>query len=237
MLYVIHGTDTIKVHKKSSELVEKLLAKKPDASLFRLTTENWSLAELQELVGGRGLFSNKYIVHLSRLFEDEIIASEVIKYIEAIHSSENIFIITEGKISSKILKILEKNSQKIEGHIEKEMIKKQEFNIFSLADAIGSRDKKKMWMLYTEALNYFAPEEIHGTLFWQVKSMILASKTKSADESGLKPFVYSKAKKFSENYSEEELHNLSSKLVSTVHESRRGKYDFRIALERLILEV
>lgn len=237
MLYVIHGTDTLKVHQKSSELIQKLLAKKPDASLFKLTTENWRLSELQELVGGQGLFSNKYIVQLSRLFEDEIISAEVMNYIKDISDSENIFIITEGKISPKVLKVLEKNSQKIEEHTEKEAIKQQGFNIFSLADAIGSRDKKKMWTLYTEALNYFAPEEIHGTLFWQVKSMILASKTKSAEDSGLKPFVYSKAKKFSENYSEEELHNLSSRLISTVHESRRGKYDFRIALERLILEV
>jgi len=237
MLYVIYGSDAIKVHKKSSDLIQTLLKKKPDASLFKLTTENWSLAELQELIGGQGLFSNKYIVHLSRLLEDESIGDELLKYIKDIHESENIFILTEGKLNAKLLKVLEKNSQKIEEHQEKEIIKKVSFNVFSLADALGSRDKKKMWTLYIEALNNLAPEEIHGTLFWQVKSMIVASKTKNAEESGLKPFVYSKAKRFSENYTKEELQNLSSKLIATVHESRRGKFDFAIALERLILEV
>lgn len=237
MLYVIHGTDAVKVHGKSAQLVQSLLAKKPDASLFKLNTENWSVSEIQELVGGQGLFSDKYIVQLSRLLESDEISEELMIYLKDIHQSENIFIMTETKISPKILKVLEKNSQKIEEHNEKEVFKKPEFNIFSLADAMGGRDKKKMWMLYIEALNHFAPEEIHGTLFWQVKSMILASKTKSADDSGLKPFVYSKAKKFSENYSEEELGNLSSRLVETLHQSRRGKYDFKIALERLILEV
>jgi hypothetical protein len=109
--------------------------------------------------------------------------------------------------------------------------------MFAMADALGARDKKTLWILYRQAVEEGkASEEIHGILFWQAKSMVLAARTKFAGEAGLNPYVYTKSKRYAENFSEPELTALLDRLVSVYHDSHRGMHEFETALERLILE-
>jgi DNA polymerase III delta subunit len=237
MLYFIHGTDIKKVVEKAHGLVNAMLVKKPNASLFKISTDNWSEETLQELLVSQALFENKYIVELSRLIDREDVKESVVDSLKEIQESENIFIWLEEEVDSKTLSKIEKFAEKVQQFDAKKEFKKVEFNIFSLADALGNRDKKKLWMLYQDAKKFFAVEEIHGTLFWQAKSMLISTKTKSATESGLKPFVYTKSLKMAKNFSPEELLNLSSKLISISHDSRRGIHDFDIALEKFCLEI
>lgn len=235
MLYFIHGSDYLKVLEKSKNLVDSMLSKKPDASLFRLNSENWSPNSLQELVQGQGLFENKYIVTMSRLLEEKEIADFAVSVLGEISESPNIFIWTEESVDKKTLAKIEKYAEKVQIFEKKTLAQKADFNIFSLGDSLLSRDKKQLWILYQEALRVFAPEEIHGTLFWQVKSAVLASKAKDADDSGLKPFVYSKSKRAGLKYSPAELDNLSSSLVRIYHEARRGKTELEVGLEKFVL--
>ena len=81
------------------------------------------------------------------------------------------------------------------------------------------------------------PEEIHGILFWQVKSIVLASRTKSATEAGLNPFVYSKAKSFAENFNQQELDKILEDIVRLYHDAHRGLHDFETAMEIFILSL
>ena len=81
-----------------------------------------------------------------------------------------------------------------------------------------------------------APEEIHGALAWQARAMVLASKTKTAAEAGLKPFVYSKAKSFVARLTPEKTENLSRELVSLYHESRAGRGALADLLESFLLK-
>ncbi|MFT5179687.1 MAG: DNA polymerase III delta subunit [Candidatus Paceibacteria bacterium] len=237
MLYLLHGTDTQKSLDKANKLVKTMLSKKPNASYFKISSDNFDIHELQEFTGGQGLFENKYIVQISRVLDDSGIKDVIVDYVDSIAGSDNIFIWIEGEIDKKTLSKLEKHAEKVEEHNAKEVVKKPFFNVFSLADAIGNRDKKKAWLLYNEALEELAPEEIHGTIFWQIKSILLSMKAKSASEAGLKPFVYSKSKSFSKNFEESEIEKLSSKLISVSHDARRGKHNFGMALERFILEM
>ena len=115
---------------------------------------------------------------------------------------------------------------------------KDEFKIFALTDALGARDKKALWTLYRKAVELGkVPEEIHGILFWQVKSMVLAARSKSAGEAGLNPFVYGKAKRYAENYSGDELKAMLEKLVTIYHDSHRGVCDFETAMEIFLLGI
>jgi len=239
MLYFLHGTDTIKVFEKSQALVEAMLKKKPDASIFKLNSENWEPSTLQELMVGQALFENKFIVQISRIFDDEEIKEVILDNLENLKKSENVFIWTEGGVDAKSIKKIEKHSERVQSFDSPQSKKnsKPSFNTFSLTDALGARDKKKLWLLYLEALEHVSVEEIHGILFWQVKSMLISLKAKSADEAGMKPFPYNKSKGFSKNFSEEELHNLSSQLISVSHDSRRGLKDFKISLEKFCLGV
>ena len=74
-------------------------------------------------------------------------------------------------------------------------------------------------------------EEMHGILFWGTKNMLLCKKAKSVTETGLSSFVYRKTKSYSNNYSEDELTNISNKLVKMYHFARRGQTPLNIAFE------
>ena len=257
MLYFLHGTDTDAVKKKAQSLVADLLKKKPDASVFTLTDENWNDDAIDEYVGGQGLFANKYIVVIKNILTGSGISKEktaerkefkerFLEKLEIFAESPNIFIMSEGFIDKVSLKKIEKHAEKVQEFLLAEksevggkirMTGKSDFNIFSLTDAFGSRDKKTLWVLYRQAVAAGkVPEEIHGILFWQLKSMVLAARTKSAEDAGLAPFVYSKSKRAASNFSSEELALMLGKMVGLYHDSHRGIHDFETALERFILE-
>ena len=56
MIYLIYGTDTHKTRKKLHELLDTALKKRPGAELFKITTENWSETQFDELLVSQGLF-------------------------------------------------------------------------------------------------------------------------------------------------------------------------------------
>ena len=100
------------------------------------------------------------------------------------------------------------------------------------------RDPKKLWTLYRKAISSgFAPDQIHGVLWWQMKSVAAAINSKSADEAGLKPFVFSKSKRALDKFSKEEIENLLSKLLSIYHNSRMGKINMEYELESFVLGI
>ncbi|OHA38338.1 MAG: hypothetical protein A3I97_02365 [Candidatus Taylorbacteria bacterium RIFCSPLOWO2_02_FULL_44_35] len=225
MLYLIYGNDFEKARGKARELIADLQKRKPNAG------------KLDELSGGQGLFERKYIVFADNVFRSAEAKEIVLKKLKSLADSENVFIFLEDELGKADLKELEKFAKKVQkfsGATNKE----KPFNVFSLTEKLGRRDKRGLWILYQKALaEGLAPEEIHGILFWQIKAMLAAVLAKTAEESGLKPFVFQKSRVFAKNYSLAELKNLSSKMVAVYHNSRRIGPDLDVALERLILEI
>jgi hypothetical protein len=235
MLYFIHG-DANKIFKKAQAMADSLLAKKPDASLFKITQDNFSNNKLDELLGGQGLFVNKYIVTMSRLLEKEDFADLLLDQLKEISESDNIFIWTEEKVKKPDLKKIDKIATKVQEYKPQVTKEKTKMQIFDLANAVGDKDKKKAWILYQKALRDYSPEEIYGTLWWQFKSMLLASKTNSPTEAGMKDFPYKKAKQFSSKYEPSELESVAKKLISVYHKSRIDSEDLASNLEKFILD-
>jgi DNA polymerase III delta subunit len=246
MIYFLHGENKDRARQKAGELREALLRKKPDALSFTINSENWSEALLDEKIESQGLFENKYIVFIDSVFEDKEAKSAVLDRLTEISTSENVFIFLEGKIDKATLGRIEKKAEKVQVFNQSAVGKSVEgasgasgdFNIFSLTDALGRRDKKQLWILYTQAQSAeVAPEEIHGVLWWQVKSMIVASEARSAESADMKQFVFQKAKIYARNYSKTELDKLANDLVVLYHQSHRGQSEMSSALEQLVLSV
>lgn len=236
MLYVIYGTDTQKSRRKLSDLIESLQKKRPDASLFRLTSENWNEGALDELIQGQGLFLPKYIIVLDQLLAGAESKEVVMDRIKELHKAEHICILFEEKIKAADLKILEKNSEKIQEYGEVKETKKEAPKTFALSDAISMKDSKKAWMVFQELMQEGAvAEEIHGVLWWQFKSIFLASKTRSAKEAGLAPFVYQKSSRAAGVWTGEELDKVLEKLFVMYHKAHRGEIEFNLELERFLL--
>ena len=116
--------------------------------------------------------------------------------------------------------------------------KHSDFNIFSLTDAVGARNKKEAWVLYEKALaSEMVAEEIFWKIVWIVKSMLIASCTKDYSETEMKEFPYKKAKEFSRNFSKDELENLSESLVVGYHNARRGIGEIETLIEKILLRL
>ena len=81
------------------------------------------------------------------------------------------------------------------------------------------------------------PEAIAGTLFWQTKSIAIANLASSASSSGLSPFVFSKSKKYANNYSKSEISELNSKLITMYHDAHRGMNDLELSIESFLLNL
>jgi DNA polymerase III delta subunit len=243
MLYAFYGTDIKQSQEKAHKLIDSLRAKKPDAAFEQVSGENWSPAVIENHLGGQGLFSNKYIVFLDRVTENEEAKEQIIDFLPSMNESPNIFIALEGKLNAELKKAFEKSAEKSVVSDEKAVSRfgtgssgTQEFNIFALADAVGTRDPFKAWTIYRQAIDRgLESESILGTLFWQVKSMILAANAKTAGEAGLSPFVFGKSKRYAGNYSRAELERLSSDVITLYHDGHRGMRDLELATERLML--
>ena len=67
--------------------------------------------------------------------------------------------------------------------------------------------------------------------------MIVAHGASSASATDMKPFVFQKAKSYSQNFSKNELTELATKMITLYHESRRGKSEMASALEQFVLSV
>lgn len=239
MLYVFYGTDVQASRKKAHTLIDALRAKRPDAAYESMTAENWDTSVLEGNLGGQGLFSNKYIIFLDRVTEHAEAKEELPSFIPAMKESANIFIVLEGKVLADLKKAFEKHAEKVVGSdLAESKNKKLDFNIFALADALGARDRLRAWKIYREAVdNGIESESIIGTLFWQAKSIALASAAPSASAAGLSPFVYTKSKRYAAQYSKEEMNALLTRLITLYHDGHRGLADLELATEKLLLEI
>jgi len=245
MIYFYFGTNTDSARKKTRATIDSLLAKKPDATLLKIDEEILSESRIDELCYGQALFSSKYIVFFNKVFGNKENKEIILKKIKDIAKSENIFIFVEGKMDKTSLDKIEKVAEKTEEFVAKEKVltKKEALNLkgekidfFEFANALGKRDKRNLWILYQDALREQVPaEEVHGIFFWQIKSMLLAKKCKTAEEARMSPYPFQKAREYARNYKDGELEKISTEFVSMYHEAHRGNKDFFIALERFIL--
>ncbi|MCX6716177.1 MAG: hypothetical protein NT077_04165 [Candidatus Taylorbacteria bacterium] len=208
MLYVFHGTDVGQAGVKARALVDSLRAKKPDAAFVKIEADSWNSSVIEGHLGGQGLFSNKYIVFLSRVTESTEAKEEILKFIPAMQESTNIFIVFEGKLNAELKKAFEKSAEKIVECEKKDTAKSfanSGSNIFALGDAVSRGERFKAWTLYRQAVeNGAEPEAILGMLFWKAKT--IGSK------------------------------ELARELVTLYHDGHRGLVDLELATERLVLK-
>lgn len=133
--------------------------------------------------------------------------------------------------------------EKVEAKEEKEEdligpAARSDFNIFALTDAIGARKKRDAWVLYQKALaSGMVPEEVFYKLVWSFKTMMLAKRTKSAEEADMKSFPYGKAKSNLKNFKDGELERFSEELMLGYHRARRGEWEIETLVEKTLLKL
>ncbi|MEK7613357.1 MAG: hypothetical protein AAB439_00560 [Patescibacteria group bacterium] len=185
-------------------------------------------------LGSQGLFAPKISLLFDRALESAEGKALFEEHAETLHSHDTDVFVIETSLNAEVKKLFPKGVE-VTDFGKKEAEEKP--MPFTLTDLFMAGDRKGAWIEYQKLLGQgLSAEEIHGTLSWAVRSALLSAKTKSADEAGLKPFVYTKSKRFAEKLGVNVVENLSRKLVHIYHRARAGQGDMTLGIEKLILE-
>lgn len=112
------------------------------------------------------------------------------------------------------------------------------YNPFRLQDAIGEKNAKKAWIEYQKlkADGIEADELVHKILN-KARDVLAAKRGAIAKDLGLKDFPFSKSKKDSKNWEDKSLEDFYTELIFVFHESRMGRVELDVALEKIILSI
>lgn len=219
MLYLFHGTDTFRVADQANSVVASLRAKRPDASVYVFEGALIDPAPLDELIEARGLFVQKHIVVLKLPFETTDSRDMVLARVERLSVSENIFVLSEGKLLAEHKRVLEQYATKSEEHT-KVVTQKRGFDSYGVASALKARNRRALWEGYLRTQRSGeSAEAMCGLMHWAVKDML------------------QHPVRYSSKYTNEELVGMSRSLISLYHDAHRGIYDLDTALERWTLSV
>lgn len=233
MLEVYFGEDTVAVRGKA--LSAFALYTDKGFSPKKIDNDTYISGMATDTAYARSLFGGTSVYLLDTPSSDEVFAQEVQDTLAAFKESADVFIVLEQKLLAPLKKIYQKHATVFEEIISGP---KKEFNAFALADALLAKDKKVLWLLLMEAFrNKRSIEEIIGTLWWQLKTLRLASVTKNAEEARMNKFPYSKAKSALKNFKDGEIIDLSRSLLSVYHDGHGGKRDIDTALEEWVLTI
>jgi DNA polymerase III delta subunit len=231
MLYVFFGTDVVTVREKARARARAL----GEENVASVTVSDYHPGILQEHAGSVSLFGSKAVTLIDTLSEDVDIFSSLIEDLPMLAQADHAFVVIEQALLAEDKKTFKRYAAE---YTECVAEKRERFNTFKLADTLLERDKRSLWLLLMEAFRTgVSPEEVAGLFFWQIKTLRLVARTSSAEEAGVKPFVYTKAKRGLGRFKPEELDRFSRELVTLYHEGHRGIRDMGLALEQWVLSL
>jgi len=231
MYVVFYGSDRGKVRDAATSYIDENMPK--DATLTTLDAGDFVVEQVADALGANSLFGGDQWFVLDGPNTNEEFVTELQAALKELAESPNTFVIMEGALLVAPKKAYQKHAATI---TEFSADKVAAFNAFSLAEAMASKDKRKLWVLIQEArLAGMKDEAIIGMLWWQLKALRLAARTNSAAEAGMKDFPYNKAKRSLSVFKPGEVVAISQSLLELYHQGHAGVKDMDSALEQWVL--
>lgn len=235
MIYLFSGNN----FEKRKKAFETELKRFSSYETVVLDDQSFDKALIESHLSSSSMFSSEILFIFEHVLENNDIKDYFFEKIKDFKESKHVFFFLESSIKKAEL-------SKIEKYVEKSFIfeedakKVKEFNIFSVTDAFGKRDKKETWVIMQKALrNNVAEVDIANILIWSLKNMLLVKDKKGTEDeikkTKLNPFVFKKSLSASKNFKESELKNLLSSLIFMYHDDRRGE-NIKTNLELFVLK-
>ncbi len=238
MLYVYFGSDIQKSQLAWRKFAEAVKAKRPDAEVFELDDENFTDQVADELLHGQGLFVTKHIILGKRLWQNKDAERWLADHGEEIKKADHMFLLWEEKLLAPAKKVLTKVEAELKEFEKKAVAEVKDNFIFSLGDALGMRDRLKLWKTIAAAsVKGYEPEEVFWQLFGMAKNMALVAREESDQNLPLHPFVAKKARGYLRQWGDEGAVKLTGDLMALYHDVRRESRELDVALERFALEI
>jgi hypothetical protein len=231
MIYLFYGSDVEKVRTKAFAWVAAARAKEPNLAYVRLAREELTPAALEDAASSGGLFVKRLLILIDDPFsaaratseeedgsEEETTTGSVFEeYVDALAASDNAIVILAPKLAAvKAKKLVAKAKVEYKFDVPVTFEAKRGFNS-SLVDALGARNREKLWLEINRALLAGdAPEMLHGLLHWKARDIM---------------------SKGSRVWKPQESRKLSLDLIELLQASRRGGLGLNLALEKFALSI
>lgn len=219
MIYLFSGNDT----NKKLKAIEVFLGREGKGlEIFSIGKGDFDSMQMESFYSSTGLFFSKSLILLSGVLDREEYREFIVDNLDKMESSPNIFLFSEGKLKKPILdafkKALPAQAGRAEINIfEQISLKKESFNSFLLANALGDRNKLQLWIYFRQAMeNGIMLEALLGILHWKMKDMIL--------------------KKSFQKFTERELQRIDMRLSYLLPEARKNRQDDEAVFEKFLLE-
>lgn len=182
-----------------------------------------------------GMFDPEIVLIIDRPLDSADGKEYLFEHAESLNASKTKVFVIQSEVDTVTRKKLEKLGA-VEVFEEKARAEVPPPSAFALVDAMQAGDRKRAWILYRELVSHgVSAEEVHGTLAWAARGVVLASNTKSADEAGMKPYPYGKAKDVARRLRPGEAEVQSSELVRLYHDARMGRGSLEDLVEIYLL--
>ncbi len=231
MIYFFHGSDVEKTRTKAFEWIAKARTKEPNLVYIRLTREDLTYAALEEAALSGGLFVRRLLILIDDPFSnahamvegkednhEEVSENMLEGYLENLATSDNAIVILAPRLVAVKAKKLSAKAKVEYVYNDKTIahVSPHPFNR-DLVNALTIRSREKLWLEINRALRAGdAPEMLHGFLHWKARDLI--EKGNPAWES-------------------RELRQLSLTLIALLQDSRHGRLDLPLSLERFALSI
>jgi hypothetical protein len=209
MIYTIVGT-----HKERRDKGHK------EFSSFGVATHHIyseQVGSLEALIDGVSLFGEVTVIFCIQLGEVASSKEEMLRLLDGMKVSSNIFIIDEPFADVHLFNKLSKVSVKV---IDAREEKKKDVSVFNFCDSFIARDKKQAWVDFMELKKSGSAEAIQGALWWKFQTewgKVLEGK-KSL-------------------FNKEECERFGGEIMRSSILAHRGERDLFLELERIVLSV
>ncbi len=241
MIYFFTGNDHQGLIQKKQELITALQEKQPHASVVKVDAEQVDENFVEGLFETQGLFLDKQIVSLGQVCEDKDRWGVLKKNLKDFAEREDIIIWSEiytkplAPLKKKIEEIKKLSQKTVEMSRPEESPAEKSPDLFIFAGQFFTLPKKDLWVAFQKIREEVADGDIPlNMLLWQTRA-ILQSQASSVEDSGLKPFVYKKARTILERRGVEDIKDTLVTLTEIGQEMRMDKTKGYILLEQYIL--
>lgn len=213
MIYLFCGTDTNKTRSKAFEWVEKARQKEPNLVYTRLSGDELTESTLREAVAAQSLFAKRTLTLIDEPSNWELLA----EHMNEVEKSENVIVILAPRLTPVQAKKFVKQTEKTYEFNERARSAPERGFNSELVNALGARNKEKLWLEIVQALRAGdASEMLHGLLHWKARNLM---------------------QKGSSAWSSNETRSLSLALITLLQDSRRKGLDLSESLERFALTI
>ena len=149
---------------------------------------------LEEMLLGRGLFESKSIVFCDEML-GEPSGEHLLNNPGQYHASPNMFVVFEPKMTVTHEKLFAKSGATVK-RFKEQTQREDARTLFAFTDIFLTGNTAKSFAAFHRLVrNGESPSSILNILLWQIRMLTLVSQSATADEAGIKPFVYTKTKK------------------------------------------